>query len=230
MVVWRFSQPAIASRDGVYARSVATMSRMAAASRAQRFSMNRGAKPHRRGPSVRLRWTPPHSRGGVSGQLIAPDSSVSWASRSGTGRLLDPGLEPGQRPRESRLHRAFRDAQGGGRFLAAQLQEVAACDDEAVLVAQRIDHREEPAPLIRRDGDRLGGWGRIPRAEALGQPKLELVAPARRAHPVASLVGHDPQQPRPEVSIEAEAIERPVRLDESLLRGVLRVGGRARDD
>src|SRR5207244_10118860 len=91
--------------------------------------------------------------------------------------------------------------------LAAQLQEVAAGDDKAVLVAQGIDHREEPAPLVRRDGDRLGGWGRIPRAEALGQPKLELVAPARRAHPVASLVGHDPEQPWPEVGTQSEAVE-----------------------
>src|SRR3989442_15669791 len=106
---------------------------------------------------------------GVGGHSIATDNAVSCSSRSGTGRLLDPDPEPGQRPRESRLHSAFRDAQGGRRLLAAQLQKVATRDDQAVLFAQRVDHREQAAALVRPDGDRLRGWGRIPPAEALGQ-------------------------------------------------------------
>src|SRR5438445_3344925 len=167
-----------------------TITRTATAARAQRFNCS---------ASVRLRRTPRHNWEGVFGQSLATVRAVSRSSRSGMLRLLDPGLQPRKGPRQSRLHSALRDAQGGGCFLTAQLEEVPARDDKAVLVAQRVDHGEQGPPLVGREGDRLGGWYRIPRAEALSQPKLELVAPSRRAHPIASLVGDDPQKPWPEV-------------------------------
>src|SRR2546430_11431780 len=108
------------------------MSRTAAAASAQRFWMNLGPTPHRRGPSNRLRWTPPHKWEGVAGHSMAGAKAASCCSRSGMRCLLDPDLEPCQRPGESRLHLAFRDAQGDGRFLDAQLQEVAAYSDQPI--------------------------------------------------------------------------------------------------
>src|SRR6267378_8618507 len=138
---------------------------------------------------------------GVGGHSSCSASAVRSSSSSGIRRLLDPGPQPGERPRQSRLDRAFRNAERGGRLLTVQLEEVAARDHEAVLLAERVHHREQTAALVARNGYRLGGWGRIPRAEALREAKLELMPPSRRPNAIASLVGHDPQQPWPEVSV-----------------------------
>src|SRR6266849_682959 len=126
---------------------------------------------------------------GVGGHSSCIASAESWSSSSGIGRLLDTSSQPGKRPREPRLDRALRDAERGGRLLAVQLEEVAARDHEAVLLAERVHHREQPTALVARNGDRLGGWGRIPRAEALREAKLELMPPSGRPNAVASLVG-----------------------------------------
>src|SRR5205807_8120993 len=107
----------------------------------------------------------------------------------------------------------------GGRFLAAEVEEVAARDDELVLLAQRIDQVEQAATVLGRDGRRLGGWGRIPRAKAFDQPQLELLAASRRSDPVARLIGHDAKKPWTQLGAGAKAVDRAECLDEALLGG-----------
>src|SRR5438046_10757028 len=70
----------------------------------------------------------------------------------------------------------------------------------------------------------------MPRAEAFGQAKLEVVAPAGRTHAVAGLVGDDPQQPRAQLGAGPKAIKRTERLDKAFLGRVLGVRGGARHD
>ena len=84
--------------------------------------------------------------------------------------------------------------------------------------------------LIPGQGCRLGGWGRIPRAEVVRQPQLQLVAPAGRTGAIARLVGHDAQQPRPRLGAGPERVQGSVGLEHALLRGVLRLGGGSGDD
>src|SRR5437588_441087 len=122
------------------------MSRTAAAARAQRVCHLGARRPcpcPRSCPSVSLRLTPPHRSGGEGGQAIAVASAESWSSSSGMRRLLDPGFQPRQRPREPGLHGALGDPERGRGLLAAELEEVAAGDHEPVLLAQGVDHLEQ---------------------------------------------------------------------------------------
>src|SRR5579859_1018134 len=167
---------------------------------------------------------------GVAGHSRLAPSSRSCCSTSGIRALLDEGAQPGQGPRQARLDGAFGDAERKSRLLAAQLEEVAAGDDELVLFAQPPDQVQQALRLLRGNRCRLGGWGRIPRAEALGEPELQLLAASRRADAVAGLVRDDPQQPGSRVGALAEPAERPVRPDEAFLRGILRISGRAGDE
>src|SRR5438105_2861739 len=132
---------------------------------------------------------------GVGGQATAAPSAYSSSSSSGTGCLLDPRPKLGQRPREPRFDCAYRDAESGRGLLAAELEEVAAGDDQAILVAECVDHGQEAAPLVRRHGHRFGGCGRHPGTGALDQAELELLAASRRADPVPRLIGDDLEQP-----------------------------------
>src|SRR5690348_3770188 len=184
-VVWRFKNPAIASRAGAYARRAASTSRSDAAT----------ASAHLAGAD--LLWTGGRiRRRGVAGQSITAARSVRSCSRSGTRGLLHQRPQTREGARQPRLHGALRDSQCGGGLLAVELEEIAGCDDDPVVVAKRVDHLEKSSPLITGDDHRLGGWGRIPRAEVLGQPELEPVNPSRRTRPVASFVGDDAQEPR----------------------------------
>ena len=56
------------------------------------------------------------------------------------------------------------------------------------------------------------------------------MAPAPRTHPVARLVGDDPQQPGPELGAGPEAVKRSKRLDKAFLSGILGVSRGTRDD
>src|SRR6266849_7484846 len=109
---------------------------------------------------------------GVAGQSIRPARSESIASSSagsGIHRLLDSVAQPLERARQARLHGSLWDAERGRGLLAAQLEEVPARDHKPVVVAEVVDKGQEPLPLVRRQERRLGGWGRIPRAEVLRQ-------------------------------------------------------------
>src|SRR5919108_5271580 len=143
---------------------------------------------------------------GVSGQAIACPRAISCSSKSGMSRLLDLRPQPRQRARQARLDRAFGDAERRGGLLDVQIQEVAARDHEPVVLAERTDGLEQPPALVARAGHPLGGWGRLPQAEALGEAELQAVPPSGRPQAVASLVGHDPQQPGPELTAGAEPI------------------------
>ena len=116
----------------------------------------------------------------------------------------------------------------GRGLLLGELEQVAAGDRVAVVVGQPLDRREQPLLVLARDERRLGGRDRVPRAGLVDRAQDEPLAAARRAAAVASLVGDDPQQPRLERRAAPEAPERALRLDESVLRGLLGVGGVAR--
>src|SRR5712691_10380475 len=169
---------------------------------------------------------------GVAGQSIRPARSESIASSSagsGIHRLLDSPAQPLERARQARLHGSLRDAERGRGLLAAELEEVPARDHQPVVVAEVVDEGQEPLPLIRRQDRRLGGWGRIPRAEVLRQAKVQVLATSRRARAVASLIGDDAQQPRSGFGARAEGVQGPVGLEHAFLRGVLRLGGGSGD-
>ena len=82
-----------------------------------------------------------------------------------------------------------------------------------------------------RDGGRLGGRSRVPRDRRRLQRERRTAS--RRPAPVPRLVRHDPQEPRAERRVGPKAAERPVRLDERVLDGLLGVaavtGGDERD-
>src|SRR5207248_10017651 len=122
-----------------------------------------------------------------------------------------------------RLDGALRDAKSGCGLLAAQLEEVAAGDDQAILVAECVDHGQEAAPFVRSHSHSLGGCGRRPGTAALDQTELELLAASRRADPVTRLIGDDLEQPRPQPGALEEADARAVGIDEVHLDSVLRV-------
>src|SRR5260370_741707 len=113
------------------------------------------------------------------------------------------------------------DGVGRGSLLAAELEQVAAGDHQAVLVAELVDEAEQSLAVLRRHGRRLGGWGRIPRAEPIRHPQLELMAAACGTNAIAGLVGDDAQQPGPWLSSRAEGRQCPIRLHETLLCRVL---------
>src|SRR5882672_2370462 len=84
---------------------------------------------------------------GVDGQASSRPRATSCSSSSGTGHL-HLGSKACQRPREARLDGALRDAERRSSLLAAQLEEVPARDHLAVLLAQRVDQRQQPAPVL----------------------------------------------------------------------------------
>src|SRR4029077_13533056 len=95
----------------------------------------------------------------------------------------------------------------GRGLLAAQLEQVTTRDYQAILLAEAVDEAQEAGSVLGGDGCRLGGWGRTPRAEAFGQPQLEMPAPPGGAHAVSSFVGDYLQQPGSRFRTCAEAAE-----------------------
>src|ERR1700736_3339275 len=144
---------------------------------------------------------------GVAGHSISAlrrPSLCSSSAISGTGALLESLAQAGQSARQTRLHGALGNVQRGRRLLAAELQQVPARTHAPVFFTELVEQADQEAVILRGDGRRLGGWGRIPRAEALRHSQLELVAAARGTSAVARLVGNDPQQPRPRLRTAAE--------------------------
>ena len=90
-----------------------------------------------------------------------------------------------------------------------------------VALVEATEPLEQLAASLMREGGRLGGRSRVPR----GRRRAERQASpsSGRSTPVARLVGHDPQKPRPERSTVAEAAQGAVGLDEPVLHGLLRV-------
>src|SRR2546428_5412556 len=106
--------------------------------------------------------------------------------------------------RQARFHGAFGNPKRGRGLLAVELEEVATGNHVAVLLAQGVHEAEQTAAFLGCNRRRLGGWGRIPRAEALRQSQLELLAAARPAGPGARLLLDHPQQPLAAVRPRAE--------------------------
>ena len=144
--------------------------------------------------------------------------------------LSQLGAETLERTRHARLDRPARAVERRRRLLLGQLQEIAAGDRVARPVRQPLDRREElPAPLGAQER-RLGRRDRVVRAALLGHAQHKSRAAARGPHAVPRLVGDDRQKPGPERRPVAEARQRAVRLDEGVLRGLLRVGVGSRYD
>src|SRR5579872_738769 len=181
-----------------------------------------------------IRRRTPAAMSGVGGHCSPRSRLLRRASSSvGSGMgtaLLDPLPQACQRAREARLDSPLRDPERCRRLLAAQVEEVPAGDHQAVVVVELVDETDQPPPLVRLHGRRLGGWGRIPLAEAFGQPKLQMVPATGRANAVARLVGDDPEQPRPRLCPGPEAVQGSVGLDEGVLGGILRLRGGAGDE
>src|SRR5207244_10335591 len=123
--------------------------------------------------------------------------------------------------REARLHGAPRDREDLGCLGLIELEEISGGDDLAIVVAQRVDAGEEPAPALVGEDRRLGRWGRIVRPAILDGAEGEPGATAGRSPPITGLVCDDPEQPGPERGAGTEAIERRVGLDERVLDGIL---------
>ena len=115
-------------------------------------------------------------------------------------------------------------------LLLGELEEVTACDHEPVLLAELVDGREQLLPLLRVDGGRLGGGGRLPRGRRRNRPQREVGAAARGPAAVAGFVGDDLEDPRPKRRAGPEAVQRRPGLHEPLLGGILRIRGAPGDE
>jgi len=106
-----------------------------------------------------------------------------------------------------------------------QIEKVAACDHESVLLRQVVGRCDErPAPFACEQG-RLGGGGRLPRGSLLGRSQRKSGAPTGRPPAVPRLVRHDLQEPWAKGRARAEAVQGQPRLDERVLSGVFGLGG-----
>ncbi|GAA2140015.1 hypothetical protein GCM10009802_50100 [Streptomyces synnematoformans] len=158
-------------------------------------------------------------------------------------------LQLPQRPAQPRLHRPPRHPQRRRRLRLVQVQQVPVDDHLPVPLAQRPQRRQQLLPPLRRQHQPLrvapvAVTSATPRARARTAPARRRTAgrhpvrrpgrqrprtlvrrpsPRRRPHCVLGLIGHDPQQPRPEGRTVTEAAERPVCLDEGVLHHILGV-------
>ena len=90
-------------------------------------------------------------------------SALRSRSSSVIELLPQLGAQPLERPRQPRLDRAAADAERGRRLLLGELEEVAAGERFAVVVAEPA-RAPRAAPRSARPSDRrLGGRGRVPR-------------------------------------------------------------------
>jgi hypothetical protein len=162
----RRSRRRIAERASGDAASPATRV-TATATRTSRGRSRRGAG---RGASAsRARSTGRTS--GSSGHSRCAPRSVRRRSRSGIDGLQGPQAVEGSR--QTRLHRAAGAVEDGSRLLLAEIEEVAARQDEPVGLAEPAERREQGRRAARRPGA-------LPRATGPRRPRG---APARRGAP-----------------------------------------------
>ena len=159
-------------------------------------------------------------------RVLEPHGRARAASRRAVGRVMglpDLAAQLRERARQARLHGAAAAAERGRGLGLRQLEQVAAGDDLALRLGELVDRRQHGRAALGRDDGGLGGRGRVPRGPVVAGPPGEPGTTARRAALVVRLVADDAQQPRPKRRAGAEAPQRPVGLDERLLRGVLGV-------
>ena len=122
-------------------RAPATTTRVAAASARARRRRRRRASRERTAPR----------RSGVGGNARPAPRSSSRRARSVTPRPPSRQRfpEPAERPREARLDRPHGDVERGGGLLLGEAEQVAARDDEALLLAEVGDGLEQPLALLR---------------------------------------------------------------------------------
>src|SRR5262245_9172829 len=132
------------------------------------------------------------SRSGVGGKATSRPSARSAVSSSAIRlpEMLD-------RPRGARLDRAAPNVQRGGGLRLRELEEEAAGDHETLLLAQSVDRLQQPFAVFPRQHNALGGRSRVPRGFVDRDAERESRPASGGATAVASLVGDDPEQPRP---------------------------------
>src|SRR2546426_3664611 len=161
--------------------------------------------------------------------------SVRSSSRSSIRSGMDARLARGDlaqardRPREARLHGAAGDAEGVGHLGLRELHEVSVSDEQSILLAKLAERAKHERTPLARQGRLLGRQGRVTRGAILDDAEVDRRSPAGRLAAVLGLVRDDPEQPRAEGRSGPEAPECEVRLGKAVLRGVLRLGGQARD-
>src|SRR6185312_6042764 len=139
------------------------------------------------------------------------------------GRSPELLLQPRERPVRPRLHGSAGDAERGGGLLLREVEEVAAGEHVAVVVAEALDRGQEPLPALSRDRGLLRLLARPAGLRRRAQRQPGAAAP--RTPAVAGLVRDDREQPRAERLPAAKASQPPVRLHEPVLCGLLRVAG-----
>lgn len=98
----------------------------------------------------------------------------------------------------------------------SQRQAIHGCDDGAAVVSD--------------NDERLGGWGRTPRAGIRHQPLIRPFPPLPPSDPIQGLVANYPEQPRSEGLVGPESIEGAKGLHESILCHFFGVLGVAHDE
>ena len=153
------------------------------------------APPRRAAPRPAAR---PRRRRGRASRATRPRSarSSSVERQTSLAHLLPQPLE---RAREARLDRARPHAERRGGLGLGELEQVAAADHRAVVLAQPAERGEQRGAALAREERRLRGGGRLPGGALLARgAERERRPPAGRPAAVARLVGDDRQQPRPQ--------------------------------
>jgi hypothetical protein len=109
------------------------------------------------------------------------------------------------------------------RFGFAQTDEVSARDHVAISFRERLNRCEDGSAALGDEDRLLGGWGRTRRGTVLGRAQGQTRATPRAAPGIASLVGDDSEQPRPECRVFSKPWQGSPRLYERLLDNVIGV-------
>ena len=143
------------------ATASAPRARRASAAPRRRDRRPRGSRREAR----RGRAAPRASRRRAASSELAAASDAQRRARGSVDYALIERLPQSlERPVRARLDRPARHAEHRGGLLLRELEQVAARDHVAVVVAQRLDRRQQPlAPLGGEEG-RLGRRSRVPGA------------------------------------------------------------------
>src|SRR5204863_3595979 len=110
-----------------------------------------------------------------------------------------------------------------------QTEEVSARDDEPVLLGEPVDGVQQQIATLEPEDSRLGGRGRVPRADLPRGTQRERIATPRGTPTVARLVRDDGEEPWSKRLAAAKPAERAERLYEAVLRRFFRIRDRPRD-
>src|SRR5687768_327226 len=215
---WKISRKALRA-PGERARTPASTASRIAKPRASCRSRAAGA----------ARRSSARSNCGVSGQAISSRSAVRRSSSSDTAGL-QLRAQPPEGTRGARLDRAAPEREHLRGLLLAEVEQVAAREHRAVVLAQALERGEKLGARLGGDCPPLGRRSRVPRGKLMGGAERQALASSLGAAAVARLVRDDREQPGAEGRAAAEARQRPPRLRQPDLGGVLGLGGVTGDE